>query len=98
VVIDRIDDTARFAALAQFVTERPSGSRRTVGDERQEKLQKDLSRYHEVYGIRAGVFYRDRATMAQAPDGWYLPDTGPVRAAFDEALLSRRKPRGTPHS
>jgi hypothetical protein len=25
VVVDRIDDTARFAALAQFVTERPSG-------------------------------------------------------------------------
>ncbi|WP_067274768.1 sensor histidine kinase [Streptomyces jeddahensis] len=89
VVIDRIDDTARFAALAQFVTERPSGSRRTVKDERQETLQSELERYWEVYGIKAGVFYRDDEPMAHAPADWYLSKSGDVRRAFEEALLSR---------
>ncbi|MEU6405704.1 HAMP domain-containing sensor histidine kinase [Streptomyces sp. NPDC046985] len=89
-VVDRIDDTARFAALAQFVTDRPTGSRQTVPDERLETLSRELASYEEVYGIRAGVFYRSGAPMAYAPDDWSLPAAGEVRAAFDEALLSRR--------
>jgi hypothetical protein len=36
VVVDRIDDTARFAALAQFVTDAPYGSRPVSTDERLE--------------------------------------------------------------
>ncbi|WP_369232848.1 sensor histidine kinase [Streptomyces sp. R21] len=90
VVVDRIDDTARFAALAQFVTDRPSGAPAGATDERGETLQKELAAYYDVYGIRAGVFYRNHEPMANAPDDWYLPDEGAGRDAFDEALLGRR--------
>ncbi|MDF6018396.1 HAMP domain-containing sensor histidine kinase [Streptomyces sp. JH34] len=85
VVIDRIDDTARFAALAQFVSEPVEGS-----DERRRILQTELEAYDSVYGIRAGVFYRDDRALAKAPDGWTLPDEGEGRDAFREALLGRR--------
>ncbi|MFD1656872.1 sensor histidine kinase [Streptomyces caeni] len=90
VVVDRIDDTARFAALAQFVTDRPSGSRTGDRDERGETLRKELAMYYSVYGIRAGVFYRDGLPMANAPENWYLPGEGEGRDAFNEALLGRR--------
>ncbi|MFF4396086.1 ATP-binding protein [Streptomyces sp. NPDC001480] len=90
VVVDRIDDTARFAALAQFVTDGPSGSSRTGVDERTETLRRELASYYGVYGIRAGVFYRNGSAMANAPDDWILPDQGVMRDAFQEALLSRR--------
>ncbi|MFD7405316.1 sensor histidine kinase [Streptomyces sp. NPDC059866] len=90
VVVDRIDDTAFFAALAQFVTAPPSGSRRTDPDERLETLSRELDSYYKVYGIRVGVFYANDAPMAHAPADWFLPREGEVRNAFDEALLSRR--------
>ncbi|MEU4033634.1 sensor histidine kinase [Streptomyces collinus] len=90
VVVDRIDDTARFAALAQYVTDAPSGSRRTAPDERQETLRRELDSYYGVYGIRAGVFYRNGSAMANAPGDWLVPQTGEVKEAFGEALLSRR--------
>ncbi|MFF8993930.1 sensor histidine kinase [Streptomyces sp. NPDC014983] len=90
VVVDRIDDTARFAALAQFVTEVPGGSRRTSTDERRQALRSELENYYGVYGIRAGVFYRNGSAMANAPGDWFVPRTGEVREAFGEALLSRR--------
>lgn len=89
VVVDRIDDTARFAALAQFVTEPADTSGNDV-NERRETLSAELRSYYEVYGIRAGVFYRNDAPMAHAPDDFFLPRAGEVRDAFDEALLSRR--------
>ncbi|MFE7235129.1 sensor histidine kinase [Streptomyces sp. NPDC001231] len=89
-VVDRIDDAARFAALAQFVTDGTSGPRRTVPDERLETLRRELGSYHGVYDIRAGVFYRTGIPMANAPADWSLPAFGEVRDAFDEALLSRR--------
>ncbi|WP_336320609.1 HAMP domain-containing sensor histidine kinase [Streptomyces lavendofoliae] len=85
VVIDRIDDTARFAALAQFVTESGRGI-----DERQSTLHGELVRYHEVYGIEVGVFYRDTTAMARAPKDWDVPERGEPRRAFREALLGRR--------
>ncbi|MFD5818954.1 sensor histidine kinase [Streptomyces sp. NPDC059618] len=90
VVVDRIDDTARFAALAQYVTDSPSRSRAGFPDERGETLRAELGRYYEVYGIRAGVFYRDDEPMANAPDNWILPKSGAARDAFNEALVSRR--------
>src|SRR3954463_5357490 len=90
VVVDRIDDTARFAALAQFVTDGPRGSRRTSTDERREPLRRELASYYGVYGIRAGVFYSNESVMANAPDDWFLPKGGEMREAFAEALLSRR--------
>ncbi|WP_405675603.1 HAMP domain-containing histidine kinase [Streptomyces sp. NBC_01511] len=94
VVVDRIDDTARVAALAQFVSEGDvwaAGSGVGAGsDERGSMLEEELRRYFEVYGIRAGVFYRDGEAMARAPEGWTVPRTGEGRLAFQEALLGRR--------
>ncbi|MDT0392618.1 MULTISPECIES: sensor histidine kinase [Streptomyces] len=90
VVVDRIDDTARFAALAQFVTDSPDATTGAFENERLATLSSELRSYHEVYGIRAGVFYRSGRAMAHAPAKWALPKEGEVRAAFDEALLSRR--------
>ncbi|MFD8725207.1 ATP-binding protein [Streptomyces sp. NPDC059629] len=90
VVVDRIDDTARFAALAQFVTDVPTTARPMRTDDRLETLRRELASYYGVYGIRAGVFYRNASSMANAPDDWVLPRTGEVREAFGEALLSRR--------
>ncbi|MFJ4978305.1 sensor histidine kinase [Streptomyces coeruleorubidus] len=90
VVVDRIDDTARFAALAQFVTDSPAGTASAFENERLATLSSELDSYYKVYGIRAGVFYRSRSAMAHAPAGWSLPKEGEVRDAFDEALLSRR--------
>ncbi len=90
VVVDRIDDTARFAALAQFVTDSPTGTASAFENERLATLSSELDSYYKVYGIRAGVFYRSRIAMAHAPAGWSLPRQGEVRDAFDEALLSRR--------
>ncbi|MFE4612097.1 ATP-binding protein [Streptomyces niveus] len=94
VVVDRIDDTARVAALAQFVSEGEAGAARSGAgngsDERGSMLEEELARYFEVYGIRAGVFYRDGEAMARAPKGWKVPRTGEGRQAFQEALLGRR--------
>ncbi|MDQ0751712.1 signal transduction histidine kinase [Streptomyces africanus] len=90
VVVDRIDDTARFAALAQFVTDSPTGTASAFENERLATLSRELDSYYTVYGIRAGVFYRSGSAMAHAPAGWSLPKEGEVRDAFDEALLSRR--------
>ncbi|OEU85983.1 histidine kinase [Streptomyces abyssalis] len=84
VVVDRIDDTARFAALAQFVASSPDeGERRAI-------LQDELQRYHSLYGIEAGVFLRDGRALAVAPDGWNVPDSGQGADAFAEALAGRR--------
>jgi signal transduction histidine kinase len=88
VVVDRIDDTARVAALAQFVTD-DTGS--AVGtQERGTTLAAELARYNGVYEIRAGVFLRDGTAMAKAPAAWSLPAAGEGREAFREALLGRR--------
>ncbi|MHB9858627.1 sensor histidine kinase [Streptomyces sp. YIM S03343] len=89
VVVDRIDDTARFAALAQFVTD-ACGAGRTSTDSRLETLSSELDSYYGVYDIRAGVFCRTGTPMAEAPSAWPLPAEGEVRDAFAEALLSRR--------
>ncbi|MFE7429320.1 MULTISPECIES: sensor histidine kinase [unclassified Streptomyces] len=85
VVIDRIDDAARFAALAQFVAERTPGY-----EERRDTLRGELDTYDSVYGIHAGVLYRDDSAMAKAPADWQLPLDGEGREAFQEALLGRR--------
>ncbi|ONK10782.1 HAMP domain-containing sensor histidine kinase [Streptomyces sp. MP131-18] len=86
VVVDRIDDTTRFASLTQFVTDGEVGG---VGDARLSTLRDELAAYHDVYGIRAGVFRRDGSAMAVAPAGWEAP--GGVRGQeFNEALAGRR--------
>ncbi|MGP4047867.1 sensor histidine kinase [Streptomyces sp. 2A115] len=92
VVVDRIDDTARFASLAQFVVApRPTGSRvAPPEDERADTLRQELAKYYGVYGIKAGVFYRDEGVMANAPPNWLVPKEGEILDAFREALASRR--------
>ncbi|WP_052868940.1 sensor histidine kinase [Streptomyces niger] len=91
VVVDRIDDAARFASLAQFVTARPGADGRpSADDERLSTLRTELQRYRDLYDIRAGVFYRDRTPMAAAPGDWRVPLTGEGRQAFEEALAGRR--------
>ncbi|MGW3558098.1 ATP-binding protein [Streptomyces sp. NPDC000963] len=85
VVVDRLDDAARFAALAQFVGGRGFGT-----DERHATLGGELASYHDVYGIRTGIFYRDNRPMAAAPEDWVVPYDGEGRRAFNEALLGRR--------
>ncbi|MFF3322903.1 ATP-binding protein [Streptomyces sp. NPDC002889] len=85
VVVDRIDDTVRFAALAQFVTDESSAT-----DERRSTLQEQLDRYRDTYGIDVGVFYRNGDSMARAPQYLTLPVAGEGREAFEEALTGRR--------
>ncbi|MEV6246200.1 HAMP domain-containing sensor histidine kinase [Streptomyces sp. NPDC051742] len=85
VIVDRLDDGARFAALAQFVRETSPGT-----DERRDTLRGELASYHDVYDIRVGIFYRDNRAMAAAPEDWALPSEGEGRRAFREALLGRR--------
>ncbi|MFF4224204.1 sensor histidine kinase [Streptomyces sp. L500] len=91
VVVDRIDDTARFAALAQFVGYR-TPEPPEVGDsgDRQLSLQHELARYEKLYGIRAGVFSREGKPLTVAPAGWVLPRRGESWAAFQDALAGRR--------
>ncbi|MET7641869.1 HAMP domain-containing sensor histidine kinase [Streptomyces sp. NPDC005438] len=90
VLVDRIDDTARFSALAQSVTTGPTSTSQRA-DERLKLdiLRDELKRYHELYGIRAGVFYRDGRAIASAPEGLRIPE-GQGADAFAEALAGRR--------
>ncbi|WNI18379.1 sensor histidine kinase [Actinacidiphila sp. ITFR-21] len=92
VVVDRIDDTTRFAAVAQFVTAQdetvPDGG--SADGERLYTLESELTRYQQLYGISAGVFYRDRTAMAAAPVGWGVPPDGELFDSYYSALLGRR--------
>ncbi|WP_327288383.1 sensor histidine kinase [Streptomyces sp. NBC_01198] len=92
VVVDRIDDTTRFAALAQFVTARDEQKSvvDSVDGERLHTLRAELARYQQLYGISAGVFYRDSGAMATAPKSWRLPARGELYDAYESALLGRR--------
>ncbi|MFD3551488.1 ATP-binding protein [Streptomyces goshikiensis] len=89
VVVDRIDDSARFAALAQFVIDAES-SGSSGADGRRQTLQLELARYQELYGIRVGIFYRDDNAMARSPGWWQLPSSGEGKQAFQQALAGRR--------
>ncbi|MFF4652492.1 sensor histidine kinase [Streptomyces sp. NPDC001380] len=84
VVVDRIDDSARFAGLAQYV---PADS----GDSAPlDVLRAEIVRYSEVYGIRAGVFSRSGRALAVSPGGWWSQEDGPRSEPFQEALDGRR--------
>ncbi|WP_405588714.1 sensor histidine kinase [Streptomyces sp. NBC_01190] len=92
VVVDRIDDTTRFAALAQFVTARDEGTDALdpADDERLHALHTELARYQQLYRISVGVFYRDGTVMAAAPAGWRIPRAGELYDSYYSALLGRR--------
>ncbi|MEY9876847.1 signal transduction histidine kinase [Streptacidiphilus sp. MAP12-33] len=87
VVVDRIDDTARFAALAQNPFGQPDSP---DAGEQQRTLDAELRRYHDVYGISAGVF--DLAGKAQHayPSDWKNALSGDSAEPFREALDGRR--------
>jgi len=85
LIIDRIDDTSRFAALAQYISVDAASQ-----DERLSTLRSQLIRYQELYGIRAAVFDRDGQATAAAPVGWRLPTGGEAYTAYSEALDGRR--------
>lgn len=89
VVVDRIDDSARFAALAQFVID-AEASNDSGADERRETLKEELARYQELYGIRVGIFRRDGNAIARSPGWWRLPEHGEGPEAFIAALAGRR--------
>ncbi|MEU5050573.1 HAMP domain-containing sensor histidine kinase [Streptomyces sp. NPDC021096] len=89
VVVDRIDDTARFASLAQYVTARPFEPA-DEADGRLITLRSELARYEDLYGIRVGIFYRNGQPMALAPAQWTVPLEGESKRAFQEALAGRR--------
>ncbi|PWI45173.1 HAMP domain-containing sensor histidine kinase [Streptomyces sp. ICBB 8177] len=93
LIIDRIDDTARFGAIAQYVTTRGDEADGTVitdEGERLDTLRSELARYEDLYGIRVGVFYRDGTAMAAAPRGWRSPRQVVAEEQFQEALAGRR--------
>ncbi|MFI6013786.1 sensor histidine kinase [Streptomyces sp. NPDC051243] len=85
VVVDRIDDTAYFAAITRPAADRTTGSRDEL-----RILSRELESYHEVYGIRVGVFLPDATSLTKGPTTWSMPRTGEVHDAFKESLLSRR--------
>ncbi|MBY8887191.1 HAMP domain-containing histidine kinase [Streptomyces sp. PTM05] len=93
LIIDRIDDTARFGAIAQYVTTRGDDADGTVvtdEGERLDTLRSELARYEDLYGIRVGVFYRDGTAMAAAPRDWRSPRQVLDEEQFQEALAGRR--------
>lgn len=84
VIVDRIDDAARFAGLAQYVpVDGTDGTQLRA-------LRAEVVRYHDVYGIRAGVFSRSGDTLAVSPGDWWSPRSGTREQAFQEALDGRR--------
>ncbi|WP_042386205.1 sensor histidine kinase [Streptacidiphilus melanogenes] len=87
VVVDRIDDTARFAALAQ----NPFGQADSAAASEQKRtLSTELNRYHAVYGIWAGVFDLNGQARYAYPSTWTNALDGPSAEPFREALDGRR--------
>ncbi|MEY9848575.1 signal transduction histidine kinase [Streptacidiphilus sp. BW17] len=87
VVVDRIDDAARFAALAQ----NPFGQAGTpTAEEQQRELDSELRRYHDVYGVAAGVFDLNGRAVHAYPTTWQNAATGLSADPFREALDGRR--------
>ena len=87
LVVDRIDDTARFAALAQNPIGQPSAP---MAPEQQRTLDTEVKRYYDVYDIRAGVFKLDGTPITADPVSWANADSGASAQPFLEALDGRR--------
>ncbi|MGW6913582.1 sensor histidine kinase [Kitasatospora sp. NPDC054939] len=94
VVVDRIDDAARFAQdlpTAVSTTGSAVKGEPAPGDlSRRHALDNEVARYHELYGVRIGIFQRDGVPMAVAPADWRVPGEGWGAQAFQEALDGRR--------
>ena len=86
-LVDRIDDTARFAELAQD----PIGQAGTATAEEQlGTLQSEIARYHQVYGGQVGVFQLSGRPLTAQPSDWTDAAHGISASAFSEALDGRR--------
>ena len=86
-LVDRIDDTARFAELAQ----NPIGQSGTpTAEEQLRTLQSEILRYYQVYGGRVGVFQLSGAPLTAQPQSWTDAARGISGQPFSEALDGRR--------
>ncbi|MFE4357082.1 sensor histidine kinase [Kitasatospora sp. NPDC056800] len=95
VVVDRLDDAARLAQ--DLPTSGAADSARkgepepAPGDlSRQRAILSEVRRYHDLYGVRLGIFQRDGVAIAAAPGDWRVPGEGWGAQAFQEALDGRR--------
>ncbi|WP_034090253.1 sensor histidine kinase [Streptacidiphilus albus] len=87
VLVDRMDDTARFAELAQ----NPLGQSGTAtATEQLRTLDSETERYYDVYGSPVGVFELDGQPLTADPVSWTDADRGISARAFSEALDGRR--------
>ncbi|QMU72237.1 HAMP domain-containing sensor histidine kinase [Streptacidiphilus sp. P02-A3a] len=86
-LVDRIDDTARFADLAQD----PIGQSGTpTAEEQLRTLQSEIQRYYQVYGGRVGVFELSGRPITAQPGSWTDAAAGGSASAFSQALDDRR--------
>jgi signal transduction histidine kinase len=89
VVIDRMDDVARFAQ--ELPTQGlPARGGDGVSAPQLRALQTEVARYQDLYGVRTGLFLPDEEPLAVAPTGWVLPKSGPGGQAVQEAKDGRR--------
>ncbi len=87
VLVDRMDDTARFAELAQ----NPLGQSGTAtAVEQLRTLDSETERYYDVYNSPVGVFELSGRPLTADPASWTDADRGISAQAFSEALDGRR--------
>ncbi len=98
VVVDRIDDAARFAqelpttglpALGTAVPE-SAAEPAQAGPAQLRALRAEVARYQDLYGVRIGLFLSNGQALAVAPDDWHLPAAGFAGQAVQEAKDGRR--------
>ncbi|MFJ9776505.1 sensor histidine kinase [Kitasatospora sp. NPDC101157] len=97
VVVDRLDDAARFAqdlptsGAAALDSAFKADPEPAPGDlSRRHAIEAEVQRYFDLYGVRLGIFQRDGAPIAVAPRDWRVPAVGWGAQAFQEALDGRR--------
>ncbi|MGW4060508.1 sensor histidine kinase [Amycolatopsis sp. NPDC004747] len=78
--LDRLTDTARFASLAQ----------RPLLDNKPGLIEPDLTRYNEVYGVRAAVVDQDGKLFASSAGPWIDLKAERLSGPVHEALAGRR--------
>ncbi|MFJ9843801.1 sensor histidine kinase [Kitasatospora sp. NPDC101155] len=97
VVVDRLDDAARFAqdlptsGASSLAAARKGDPEPAPGDlSRRHAIDAEVRRYFDLYGVRLGIFQRDGMPIAVAPRDWRVPAVGWGATAFQEALDGRR--------
>ncbi|MET8626481.1 HAMP domain-containing sensor histidine kinase [Kitasatospora sp. NPDC004669] len=97
VVVDRLDDAARFAqdlptsGAASLDSALKGDPEPAPGDlSRRHAIDAEVRRYFDLYGVRLGIFQRDGMPISVAPKDWRVPAVGWGAQAFQEALDGRR--------